>query len=168
MFVSLLADHPGCPFCLGKKTQVVGFTAIPRAAQFTPESMPRNPKQNKKSAHFELYFKRPTTQSGPICHYRKALWEINGGDDSGMLAKQNTENIISLEALRISGISNTPRDGKWATTHNAAPFRIRNDSRLSRQARVANLAHFHLERRIALWAQGKQRHDSIRREVPET
>ena len=59
-----------------------------------------------------------------------------------MPAKQNTENITSLEALWISAISTTLRDGKWPTTHNAARSLIRSDSRLSRQLALFTTAHF--------------------------
>ena len=62
-----------------------------------------------------------------------------------MPAKQNTENIISLEALRISGISTMLRDGKWPTTHNVALFLVRTDSRVSCQLVLSTMAHFHLK-----------------------
>ena len=48
-----------------------------------------------------------------------------------MPAKQNTENITSLEALWISAISTTLWDGKWPTTHVSVRFLIRSDSRLA-------------------------------------
>ena len=51
----------------------------------------------------------------------------------GFPHKQNPENIISLEVLRISGILTTLKDKKCPTTHNAALFLIRSDFRLSRQ-----------------------------------
>ena len=69
----------------------------------------------------------------------------------GFPPKPNTENIVSLEALRISGISTTQRDGKWPTTHDATLFLIQSDSRLSHQLVLSTMAHFHLEHWKALW-----------------
>ena len=65
-----------------------------------------------------------------------------------MPAEQHTENIISLEALRISGISTTLRDGKWPTTHNAARSLIRSDSSW---LVLFTTTHFHLEH--SLWTE---------------
>ena len=81
----------------------------------------------------KLYFKCPTTHSGPICHCRKACREILRQNRNGVPARKLLQNTISLKALRISAISTTAPDRKWPTTLNAAPFLIRSDSRLSRR-----------------------------------
>ena len=48
-----------------------------------------------------------------------------------------------------------------------APFLIQSDSRLSRWLALSTVAHFHIERQIALWAQARQGH-SVLWEVPGT
>ena len=54
--------------------------------------------------------------------FAKHVGKFNNQIEIEFLPKLNTENSISLKALRISGISAMPQDGEWPTTHNAAPF----------------------------------------------
>ena len=70
----------------------------------------------------------------PICHCRETCQEILWQNRDG-----------SLGALRISGISTMPQDGKWLTTPNAAHLLIPSNSRLSRRLVLSTTAHFHLK-----------------------
>ena len=69
-----------------------------------------------------------------IATVAKHVRKFYGKTEMDLPARKLWQNITSLETLRIiSGILTTTRDRKWPTTHNAAPFLIWNDSRLSRQ-----------------------------------
>ena len=86
-----------------------------------------------------------TTHGRPSCFCCRACWEIRYLIQNGVPTQTNPENITSLEVPQISGISTTLRDGNWPTTHNAALFLIRSDSRLSCWLVLSTTAHFHLE-----------------------
>ena len=87
----------------------------------------------------------------------------------GFPCKRNTENITSLEAPRILGISTTLRDGKWPTTHDAALFLSEVIQDFPAGSSCPPRPIFTLSAEKALWKQGiDKKHDSFLREVPET
>lgn len=76
----------------------------------------------------------------------KHVGKFTGQNEMEAPHRELQRKIQSLEPPRKSGNSTTPRDGKWPTTQNAAPFVFPSGARLSRRLVLSTTAHFHLQR----------------------